>query len=230
MPSVKHISFSNKIMQQVSGPIWEEGGFAPELPPLPMIAWDLTDTEHETLREIGYKYVSAGVLWEGYDDERKEISAEDAISAFIATAGDGGDIGTVPLAGGTLKKKIEDLWERSTAWDFFDAAEAYGDEISRGEESEHLADYIARQESGEFVQNALCPVGTEVQTLIFDPELFNKTEAKRWAKESGFKATKIDETRDSYRIRQKDPRSFKKTGFRTIDITEGVKAVIGCPR
>jgi hypothetical protein len=75
-----------------------------------------------------------------------------------------------------------------------------------------------------------CPVGTEVQTLIFDADDFDRREAVAWAKRGGFSASKVDETGSSYRIRQHSPGQYRKGSFRTISLDDGVKAVIGCPR
>jgi len=75
-----------------------------------------------------------------------------------------------------------------------------------------------------------CPVGTEVQTLIFDNQDFDEKEAVSWAKKGGFSASKVDETGTSFRIRQHLPTRYKKGSFRTITLSDGVKAVIGCPR
>lgn len=66
----------------------------------------------------------------------------------------------------------------------------------------------------------------EVQSLVFDKEKFKtSTEAKKWAKEHDFKGTKVDETDDSFRLRQSAPSGFKR--FRTKSLAPGVKAVIG---
>lgn len=76
----------------------------------------------------------------------------------------------------------------------------------------------------------LCPVGTEIQTLIFAHEAFkNEDYVKAWAREHGFKYGSVDETGTSWRLRQQEPENFTKDSFRTITITDGVKAVIGCP-
>ncbi len=70
--------------------------------------------------------------------------------------------------------------------------------------------------------------GTIVQTLIFSKEGFKTAEeAKRWAADHGFEDAKVDETGDSFRIRQRDPADFKDSSFRTIELTKGVQAVIG---
>jgi phage I-like protein len=75
--------------------------------------------------------------------------------------------------------------------------------------------------------------GTSIQTLILSKDRFNIESARSWINENNFRDDKIDETENSFRFRQADPSSFDENGFgsgekfRTIDITEGVKAVIG---
>ena len=76
----------------------------------------------------------------------------------------------------------------------------------------------------------ICPVGTEIQTLIFDKDKFDKKSAKEWAKKHDFKYGFVDEKEETLRIRQQNPSSFRKDTFRTIDITKGVQAVIACPK
>jgi hypothetical protein len=68
---------------------------------------------------------------------------------------------------------------------------------------------------------------TTVQTLIFSKDEFNRSEAIEWAKDHDFIVNKVDETNASYRIRQKNPSSFEDDSFRTITLTDGVKAVVG---
>jgi hypothetical protein len=80
------------------------------------------------------------------------------------------------------------------------------------------------------LKNTLAQDSTEVQTLIFSKSDFTKDEVLAWAKDHKLGADKIDETEDSYRVRQKDPNDFEPDSFRTIDITKGVKAVIGKPK
>jgi hypothetical protein len=69
---------------------------------------------------------------------------------------------------------------------------------------------------------------TTVQTLIFDKDKFSVEEAKKWATDHDFKASKVDEPEsgDTIRIRQRDPGDFK-GDMRTIELKDGVKAVIG---
>lgn len=65
---------------------------------------------------------------------------------------------------------------------------------------------------------------TTIQTLIFSKDKFSKAEAVKWAKEHDHK-TEVDETEDSYRLRQRDPDTM--TGMKTITLTDGIKAVVG---
>jgi len=68
--------------------------------------------------------------------------------------------------------------------------------------------------------------GSVVQTLIFDKKVFPTREsATRWAREHDFRADKVDETENSWRLRQREPGDFIR--FRTIRLTRGVQAVIG---
>ena len=76
-------------------------------------------------------------------------------------------------------------------------------------------------------KNTLCPVGTEVQSLIFSKENFTEKQAKDWAKNHDFIYGYVDEKENTYRIRQQEPSDFE--NMRTIEMREGVKAVIGCP-
>jgi len=68
---------------------------------------------------------------------------------------------------------------------------------------------------------------TTVQSLIFDKKNFTIEEARKWARDHDFRDDKVDETEDSIRLRQKDPADFIEGSFRTIELTDGVKAVIG---
>lgn len=69
---------------------------------------------------------------------------------------------------------------------------------------------------------------TTIQTLVFAKDTFKSANAAQsWAKDHGFKSDGVDETGDSYRIRQRPPSAFVAGSFRTIAITDGVSAVIG---
>lgn len=71
--------------------------------------------------------------------------------------------------------------------------------------------------------------GTIIQTILFDKDKFTEKEAKKWADNNDFKYGKVDETENKYRLRQEKPAEFKNKTFRTIELTDGVKAVIACP-
>ena len=64
-----------------------------------------------------------------------------------------------------------------------------------------------------------------IQTLIFSKEKFTKKEAINWAKDNNFKHGSIDETEESFRLRQRNPDDFIR--MRTIEIKKGIKAVGG---
>jgi phage gp29-like protein len=69
---------------------------------------------------------------------------------------------------------------------------------------------------------------TTVQSLILSKERFATLDAaKKWVAANKFHAGKVDETENSYRFRQREPKDFKPNSFRTISLTDGVKAVIG---
>ncbi len=69
---------------------------------------------------------------------------------------------------------------------------------------------------------------TTVQSVICSKKVFESAgAARKWITDHGFHATKLDETETSYRFRQRDPDEFKDGSLRTIELTRGVKAVIG---
>jgi len=91
-------------------------------------------------------------------------------------------------------------------------------------------EYKADFDKFEYGGQNVCKVGTEVQSLIFSKDFFNKSSAKNWAKEHGYKYDYIDEKENTYRIRQKNPNKFNKDIFRTISFGKGIKSVIACPK
>ena len=84
-------------------------------PSTSVLEFDLTEKELESLRYIAARYDSASILLDAYDEETKTIPRSAVHAAFRATAHDGGDVGTVPLAGGKLEEKIFQLWGESEA-------------------------------------------------------------------------------------------------------------------
>jgi hypothetical protein len=120
-------------------------------------------------------------------------------------------------------------WERrpSGAALFAELASEYPKDEQRDLEKE--ANLAADAEASEDADaaEAAHKDRTTVQSLIFEKDDFSEDEAKVWAKKHDFKAADVDETQDSYRLRQQDPKLFKKGSFRTIKLTDGVKAVIG---
>lgn len=91
---------------------------------------------------------------------------------------------------------------------------------------ETTASLVVRAEK-DVLNSVLKQEGMVIQTLIFDKQLFSRSAARRWAREHEFVSSKVDETETSFRLRQREPSEFQEDSFRTIDITEGVKAVVG---
>ena len=90
------------------------------------LSFDLSEKEEESLRHISRKYQSAEILYDAYDASELTIPRDEVVRAFFATASDGGDLGTVPLVEGTLKKKIGQLWEDAEAFEEWERAEQEG--------------------------------------------------------------------------------------------------------
>lgn len=66
----------------------------------------------------------------------------------------------------------------------------------------------------------------KIQTIIFDKNKWTEEKARAWLKENNYKSDKIDVTENSLRFRQEDPADFDDKTFRTITLTDGVKAVV----
>lgn len=77
-----------------------------------------------------------------------------------------------------------------------------------------------------------CPRGMKVQSLLFSREHFDAPSALAWAANHGFKHHKVDFKPNTIRVRQVIPTKYQfvKSSFRTFKMTNGIKAVIGCPR
>jgi hypothetical protein len=111
-------------------------------------------------------------------------------------------------------------------------------EVLEGEDRQSIQEQIevlkiALEGMGNYAKGGevfVCPVGTEIQTLIFDKSMFNLRQAKAWAKKNNFENAYVDGKLNTLRIRQKDPNLFVEDGFRTIQLRQGVQAVIGCPK
>jgi len=75
--------------------------------------------------------------------------------------------------------------------------------------------------------------GTVIQTLIFSKDKFSKEEAIKWISDHGFKNNGVDESENGYLFKQRESSDFDPDGFgegqqyKTINLTDGVKAVIG---
>lgn len=68
---------------------------------------------------------------------------------------------------------------------------------------------------------------SEVQSVILMKENYDEPAAREWIKSHSFKSNDMDETDESYRFRQIDPGEFISGSFRTIEIKDGISAVVG---
>ena len=92
----------------------------------------------------------------------------------------------------------------------------------------YLKDYLKK--GGRTDYDAKCPVGTVLQTILFDKDKFSKLQAKSWAKSHGKKYGTVLQSKNYWRVRQKPSTSFIKNSIKTITFTDGIKATVGCPR
>src|SRR5262245_36683141 len=91
---------------------------------------------------------------------------------------------------------------------------------SRGVEFEDAEFLEQRKFSREEMFEETSTRQFEVQSLIFPKKHWSSAaECKTWAKDHDFKAGSVDETEDSYRLRQRDPEDF--TRLRTICVNPG---------
>lgn len=71
--------------------------------------------------------------------------------------------------------------------------------------------------------------GTKFQSLSFDKAYWDLSAARKWAVENKFKSSRSVD--DEYRIvfEQQDVKKFRRTSLRTVQLDEGVQAVVGVP-
>ena len=70
----------------------------------------LTDEEIRSLGFIADRYSSGDYLYRAYDEDTGEWDTSKVYLAYAATAQDGGNLGTVPLLRGSLKRLVDDLF------------------------------------------------------------------------------------------------------------------------
>ena len=69
-----------------------------------------------------------------------------------------------------------------------------------------------------------------VHTLIFDPRRFKRRAAEAWALGHGFASAEPVPTAKDYRLRVAHADAFYKGTFRTVDVAEGVRALVAEPK
>lgn len=76
-----------------------------------------------------------------------------------------------------------------------------------------------------------CYVGMEIQSVLFPKTKFTASSSQSWMKSHGYHTTKMDETENYYRYRQRSPKSFKRGSFRIITLGKtNVRAIVACPK
>ena len=78
--------------------------------PSTTIKLPLTSEEIATLEFLRSRYDSARILLDAYDEDSKTWDMNILAEAFIATKGDGGNLGVVPNTGRALQNKISELF------------------------------------------------------------------------------------------------------------------------
>lgn len=68
---------------------------------------------------------------------------------------------------------------------------------------------------------------TSTQLISFSKEKFTQDEAVKWANENEYRSDKIKETETAFEFGQKEIDEFVDGSFKTIELTDGIKAVIG---
>jgi hypothetical protein len=93
---------------------------------------------------------------------------------------------------------------------------------NRKDDKERSGDFRDNSENSGFFINP-----SEVQSILFDREIWDVKEAQRWLKEHGYKYKSYEITENYYRFKQRSPRHYKR--FRILEFGKdtGIKAVIG---
>ena len=91
------------------------------------ILLDLSTEALAGLDWIGGRYHSAEILRSAYDEETGRIPFADLVACFVATAGDGGNVGTIPCAGPAIVNPVRKAWDVEGVEEYcLDLAQAYG--------------------------------------------------------------------------------------------------------
>lgn len=90
-----------------------------------------------------------------------------------------------------------------------------------------LAALGMKVEKGKKYDEGYVKKQTEIQSVIFPKGSFSKEQARRYLDRNDLKASKLDETDEFFRFRQKDPSRFKRMRTITLPNSGGVKAIVG---
>ena len=187
------------------------------------------DEEDEDKKEN--KQILVGKTGETNDHAHDvQVESETKEGSTISVLGEAGGDHKHDIVDGVVQAAGEDDHAHTLNMDSLapPATDAPQDEESPAEDRSDKADeQKSEEENGEASEEQKQEEDLTVQTLIFAKSKFDKAEALSWAQEHSFKAEKVDETEDSYRLRQRDPSEFVEGSFKTVALTDGVNAVMG---
>ena len=63
--------------------------------------------------------------------------------------------------------------------------------------------------------------------LVFDKDYFDKEQALEWAKEHGYSVKECIDDESSYKICQRAKEDFEESSFKTLQVQDGLKALVG---
>lgn len=98
--------------------------------------------------------------------------------------------------------------------------------VAIGEDGQLQLAAVARLPLPPQTAKAEIPEGYDVQVLIFPRDSFTKDEAVKWASEHSFSTDVVDEQKNEWRIRQRDPDDYDPDTFKTMALQDNVTAII----
>jgi 8-oxo-dGTP pyrophosphatase MutT (NUDIX family) len=90
--------------------------------------------------------------------------------------------------------------------------------------------YVADAPKANPRRGAVSSEATVIQTILFDRNDYDEASAAEWLAVHEYHGDALDVTRRYLRYRQYNPEDFYLDSFRTITLTDGIKAVVGIPR
>lgn len=142
---------------------------------------------------------------------------------FRVVGDDGKELGTgksakEAIADATKKNPGDNLWWHKSHVETPAGINMYIAQIKGDLKAVTIPDDV-RESDGIYSESS------KVQSLVFNKDEYSPGEARRWAKDHGFKGGKVDAKANTLRLRQRNPGQYNQ--FRTIQLKPGVKATLG---